>query len=110
MSIPGIRASSKHWANYLYRPMGSLKEQRASAAENLFFEWLIGGSAMNASSLDSLDIEHLRRMRRSSKAWANFSELANTEYGGFTKPTPYKTAMASKAEDLFFEWLRGAPL
>ena len=53
---------------------------------------------MNASSLDSLDIEHLRRMRRSSKAWANY--LYHPPWSG-------KDQRALMAEVLFFYWFMG---
>ena len=53
---------------------------------------------MNASSLDSLDIEHLRRMRRSSKHWANY--LYHPPWSG-------KDQRALMAEVLFFYWFMG---
>ena len=39
-SAQGLRGKSKHWANFLRSPPGSLKERHANKAEDRFFEWL----------------------------------------------------------------------
>lgn len=36
------RRKSKHWANFVHRPMGGDKEEFAARAEDRFFEWLLG--------------------------------------------------------------------